>query len=388
MTATVARETAVPDDRDAPPPGRTVLRTPDQLIAAGLAAPEDRDALAPVMARYATAVPPAFARLIDPAAPDDPIARQVVPRPDELETAPEERADPIGDDVHAPVEGIVHRYPDRVLLKPVHVCPVYCRFCFRREAVGPGGEALSVEALAAALGYVRARPAIREVILTGGDPLMLSPRRLGALMDDLAAIAHVRAIRLHSRVPVAAPERLDQALADALDLEARGRGVQDGGPAVWLSVHANHARELGAEAAAALRRAARRGVGLIGQTVLLAGVNEDAATLEALFRRMTALGVKPYYLHHPDLAPGTARFRLPIGRGRAIVAALRGRLSGVAIPTYVLDIPGGHGKVVLDTSPAQGDDEAGWRVRDRAGREHVYPPRPEDLPSGGAEVPR
>jgi len=347
----------------------TPLRDFDSLLAAGLVAECDRAALEPVIARYATAVPSTLAAAIDPDDPDDPIAVQVVPHAGEREVMAEERADPIGDAVRSPVPGIVHRYPDRVLLKPVHVCPVYCRFCFRREVVGPGGDALSPAELADALDYIRARPGIGEVILTGGDPLMLSPRRLADLIRALAAIEHVAVIRIHSRVPVADPGRLDDALADALDIEVSG-----GGAAVWLSVHANHARELGPEAASALRRAARRGVGLVGQTVLLAGVNDDPATLEALFRRMIALGVKPYYLHHPDLAPGTARFRLPIERGRAIVGALRGRLSGLAIPTYVLDLPGGHGKVNLGPAPVEGDEAGGWTIEDWSGRRHAYPP--------------
>ncbi|MEQ8964244.1 MAG: lysine-2,3-aminomutase-like protein [Azospirillaceae bacterium] len=370
MSVLAARPRPVgPRTPEEPGPKAAPLRDFESLLAAGLVAESDRAALESVIARYATAIPPTLAAAIDPNDPDDPIAAQVVPHAGERDVTAEERADPIGDATRSPVPGLVHRYPDRVLLKPVHVCPVYCRFCFRREVVGPGGDALSPAELADALDYIRARPAIGEVILTGGDPLMLSPRRLGELMAALAAIEHVAVIRIHSRVPVADPGRLDDALADALDIEASG-----GGAAVWLSVHANHARELGDEAAAALRRARRRGVGLIGQTVLLAGVNDDPATLEALFRRMVALGVKPYYLHHPDLAPGTARFRMPIERGRAIVGALRGRLSGLAIPTYVLDLPGGHGKVNLGPSPVEGAEAGGWTVEDWSGRRHAYPP--------------
>src|SRR6478735_526713 len=185
------------------------LREPAELVAAQLAPAEALPALERVAARYAVAITPALVDLIDTSDPDDPIARQFVPSESELKMQPGESADPIGDHPHSPVAGIVHRYPDRVLFKLVHVCAVYCRFCFRREMVGPGREtALSADAYAAALDYIRSHDEIWEVILTGGDPLMLSPRRLAEIMADLAAIAHVRIIRIHTRVPVADPERV------------------------------------------------------------------------------------------------------------------------------------------------------------------------------------
>src|ERR1700685_485248 len=195
---------------------RKTLRTPSALAAARLV---PRDRLAPleqVAARYAVAITPALADLIDPSDPHDPIARQFVPDARELQHLPEESSDPIGDDAHSPVEGIVHRYPDRVLLKLVNACAVYCRFCFRRETVGPGRAGLSRAALAAALDYIRATPQIWEVILTGGDPLVASPRRLKEVTAMLAAIDHVKVIRVHTRVPVAAPEQISPALVRAL----------------------------------------------------------------------------------------------------------------------------------------------------------------------------
>ena len=220
-----AREAGLPD---------ASITTPDALIASGLARPERRSELEQVAARYAVAITPAMAELIDPTDAADPIARQFVPEGAELRRLPAELADPIGDEVHSPVEGLVHRYPDRVLLKPVSVCAVYCRFCFRRETVGPG-RALSPRALAAALDYVAAHPAIWEVILSGGDPLVLSPRRLGSLLRRLAAIPHVKVLRLHSRVPAVDPARVTAALAAAIRVE---------GAATWLVLHANHPREL------------------------------------------------------------------------------------------------------------------------------------------------
>ncbi len=315
-------------------------------------------ALEAVTGRYAVAITPDIARIIDPGDPEDPIARQFVPTADELITTPEELADPIGDAAHSPIPGIVHRYPDRVLLKPLHVCPVYCRFCFRREHVGPGGEMLNQEELDAALAYVRGNPAIWEVILTGGDPLMLSPRRLGAILDALEAIPHVATLRIHSRVPVVDPGQDRPALLAVLDRQKP----------LWIAVHSNHPRELTGAAKAACRALTRAGVGLLGQTVLLRGVNDNPAILETLFRAMVAERIKPYYLHHPDLAPGTAHFRLSIAEGRAIMLTLRGRLSGLAQPTYVLDIPGGAGKVPIGPNMV----EPGG-VRDPAGRLHPYP---------------
>lgn len=339
-----------------------MIRTAEGLIAAGLAPPGDRAALERVGARYAVAVTPAMHALIEH--PGDPIGRQFVPDPAELDPAPHERADPIGDDALSPLPGVVHRYPDRALLKPLLVCPVYCRFCFRREHVGPGGGLLSDAELEAAYNWFRAHPAVREVILTGGDPLMLSPRRLGAILRSLAAIPHIEHLRIHTRVPVADPGRVTAALAAAME----------GDTPVWLVLHANHAREFTADAVAALRRIGAAGAPLLGQSVLLRGVNDSAQALEDLFRAMLRARVKPYYLHQLDPAPGTARFAVPIAEGQRILRALRGRMTGLAWPTYVLDIPGGHGKVPV--GPGFLEDGA---VRDVAGRLHA-------LDEGGADL--
>ena len=336
------------------------LRDADALLAAGLIAPERRAAVAEVGARYAVAIPPALRTLIEH--PDDPIGRQFVPHPDELVTAPHERADPIGDDALSPVKGIVHRYPDRALLKPLLVCPVYCRFCFRREHVGPDGGLLTEAELETAYAWLAARPAIREVILTGGDPLLLSPRRLGAIVAALSAIPHIEVLRLHTRVPVAEPARVTPALVEALASER----------ALWLVLHANHARELTDDVRKALQRIQAMAIPVLGQSVLLRGVNDSAAALEALFRAMVAARVKPYYLHQLDPAPGTARFHVPIAEGQALLEGLRGRVSGLAWPTYVLDIPGGQGKVPIGPSYIEPDG----RVRDPWGGRHALAAAP------------
>ncbi len=357
----------------------TILRTPEQFIAAGLVPPERRAQLEAVGARYAAALPPALAALIDPSDPNDPIARQFVPQGAELERRPEERADPIGDEAHSPVEGIVHRYPDRVLLKLNAVCAVYCRFCFRREAIGPAkARPLSQTQLARALDYIRARPDLWEVILTGGDPLVLSARRLRAVMLGLGAIDHVKVVRVHTRVPIARPELVTSGLV---------RAVKASGKATYVAVHVNHARELAAPARAALARMADAGIVLVGQTVLLAGVNDTAEALGALMRALVECRVKPYYLHHGDLAPGTGHLRTDIPTGQALMRALRGRLSGLCQPTYVLDIPGGHGKVPIGPTYLRGGDDGGcFVVEDFNGARHVYPPTPAGQAAAAGEA--
>jgi lysine 2,3-aminomutase len=312
------------------------LRFPSELIDAGLAAPERRAELERVAARYAVAITPDLADLIDRADPNDPIARQFVPDIAELSTTPGERADPIGDNAHSPVEGIVHRYPDRVLLKLVNVCAVYCRFCFRREMVGPGRQMLSPDKIDAALGYVRSRPEIWEVILTGGDPLVLSARRLHEIIRRIAAIEHVKIIRFHTRLPVVAPGKITPSLI---------RAMKAPGKTTYVALHANHPRELTPAARAACARIIDAGIPMVSQSVLLRGVNDDVETLSALMRAFVECRIKPYYLHHGDLAPGTSHFRTTIAEGQALMRALRGRVSGLAQPAYVLDIPGGYGKV-------------------------------------------
>jgi lysine 2,3-aminomutase len=344
------------------------LHTPPELLDAGLIAPADADAVARVAARYAVAVPPALAALIDRTDAHDPVARQFVPDAAELVTTPEEMADPIGDDAHSPVEGIVHRYPDRVLFKVTHTCAVYCRFCFRREMVGPGkAVGLSAAAQALAFDYIAAHPEIWEVILTGGDPLVLSARRLAEIMRALDAIPHVKIVRVHTRMPVAAPERITPALVRVLKLKLKP---------TYLAVHVNHARELTREARDALARLADAGLPLLGQSVLLKGVNDTPEALEALMRALVEARVKPYYLHHPDLAPGTAHFRLGIAQGQALVRGMRGRVSGLAQPTYVLDIPGGYGKVPIGPNAVAGDDPL--VLEDRNAGRHLYPPAKSD----------
>jgi lysine 2,3-aminomutase len=338
------------------------LRTIEELCESALVPRERLSELAEVAARYAVAITPAMADAIDRDDPHDPIARQFVPDARELDRRADESGDPIGDGPFSPVEGVVHRYPDRVLLKVVNVCAVYCRFCFRREMVGPGRGGLSPAALVAALEYIAAHPQIWEVILSGGDPLMLSARRLKDVVEKLAAIDHVKVIRVHTRIPVVAPERINAALVRALRTKK----------ATFVVLHANHPRELTKQARAACARFVDAGIPMLAQSVLLRGVNDDAETLGALMRSLVECRIKPYYLHHADLAPGTAHLRTSIAEGQALMRALRGRVSGLCQPAYVLDIPGGHGKSPIGPNYVSTD---GGSIEDFNGRRHAYPPK-------------
>lgn len=320
----------------------------------GLVAPADRDVLEQVAAEFRVRISPAMAA-VDAAG----VRAQFVPDARELQVVPEELADPIGDDVHRHVPGLTHRYQDRAILHATQTCEVYCRFCFRRETVGEAG-ALAEAEFDRVVDYLRATPAVREVIFTGGDPLVLSARRLGAMLDRLEAVG-LDSVRFHTRVPVVAPEKVSEALVRVLD-----RALP-----VWMVVHTNHPDEITPEAAAALRRLNRAGVPLLSQTVLLRGVNAEVEVLERLFRLLIRHRVKPYYLHHPDLAKGTGHFRVTLAEGQAIMAALRGRLTGIAQPLYVLDIPGGHGKVPVGPGYLRREGED-WVVTDPQGREHSY----------------
>lgn len=339
------------------------LRTLDDLVGSGILPASRKPGLDAVAKRYAISITPAMQALIDPEDAKDPIARQFVPDPRELHHRQNERADPIGDKKHSPVEGIVHRYPDRVLLKIINHCAVYCRFCFRREMVGPQGEAaLSPAALDAAFAYIASHPEIWEVIMTGGDPFMLPARRAAALTERLAAIGHVKILRWHTRIPVVDPDRVTDDFV---------RAIRAPGKATYVALHANHPRELTTAARAACARLVEAGVVMVSQSVLLKGVNDDPETLEALMRAFVESRVKPYYLHHADLAPGTEHFRTTIEHGQSLMRELKRRASGLAQPAYVLDIPGGYAKADLGAADIERASSC-YRVRDDAGDWHDY----------------
>jgi lysine 2,3-aminomutase len=338
---------------------RDAVRTHDELAAylrergivpaPVLATLADPQHPTPITHHLPLRVPRYYLDLIDFADLADPLRRQVLPTADEWAVHPDELADPIGDDAHSPTPGVVHRYPDRALLLLTAACAVHCRFCFRREFVGQPARALSAPQLEAAYDYLARQDEIWEVILSGGDVLTLPDTFLAGALERLRAIPHVRIVRIHSRVPAVLPARLTDELAALLRRHAP----------VYLVAHVNHPREVTPAFVAAVGRLVDAGTPVLSQSVLMRGVNDDAGTLADLFRRLVEARVKPYYLHHPDLARGTGHFRVSIATGRRLMRELRGRVSGLCLPTYVLDTPGGLGKVPLEGAyvhHAGGDD--------------------------------
>jgi lysine 2,3-aminomutase len=306
-------------------------------------------------------ITPAMKKLIDPNDPNDPIAAQFIPSDAENIVVEQELADPIGDENFSPLPGIVHRYPDRVLLKLLHICAVHCRFCFRREQIGKPDNALDGAALDKAFGYIAEHPEIWEVILTGGDPLLLSRRRLAEVVERLNAIPHVKIIRIHTRIPVIDPARITPELVAVLRSEKP----------VYILLHCNHARELTPEARAACARLIDAGLPMLSQSVLLRGVNDDAETLADLMRAFVETRVSPHYMHHGDMVRGTSHFRVSLAHGQALMRGLRGHLSGLCQPHYMLDIPGGHGKSPVGPVYARPIDDM-WIVEDYRGKKHLY----------------
>lgn len=325
--------------------------------------PAERAAAQEAATAHKVRVPKAYLDLIDWNDPNDPIRAQVIPSRQELVAAEGELDDPIGDHAFSPVPRLTHRHADRVLLFPTYQCAVYCRFCFRKESLTSIGRGYTRAALEPALAYIADHPEIREVILTGGDPLSLPDKALEEIRARLEAIAHVRLLRIHTRVPVALPSRITPGLVTAL----QGRLM------VTVVTHFNHVREITDEAERACRTMRQAGFVLLNQSVLLKGVNDRVEVLEELCRElMYRLGVKPYYLHHGDLARGMAHRRTAIAEGQALVAALRQRLSGICNPTYVIDLPDGGGKVPLAACSIEGRDGETWRIRGQDGQVREY----------------
>lgn len=312
-------------------------------------------------ANFGVAITPSLRAAIDADDPHDPIARQFLPSTHETFIHEDEREDPIGDFTHHPTEGIVHRYPDRVLLKVTSNCAVNCRYCFRRDELSAPKPALSPTALYKAFEYIRAHAEIWEVILTGGDPLTLPDRQLKQIIDTLNSIDHVKIIRIHTRMPVANPNRITPNLITSLH----------GTKPVYVVLHCNHARELSDEVRAACVRLIDAGMPMLAQSVLLRGVNDTTESLTALLRTLVETRIKPYQIYHGDLARGTSHFRIALQRGRDLISGLRGIISGLCQPTYLMDIPGGHGKILLTPSAATQKDDH-WELTDRHGNKHDY----------------
>ncbi len=290
------------------------------------------------------------------------IARQYIPSAEEAIIAPDELSDPIGDEAHSPVKGIVHRYPDRALYKITNICAVYCRYCFRKDMIGVNADHLKADDHKEALAYLQNTPQIWEVILTGGDPLVLSAKKLRATLDELENIPHIQVLRIHTRLPLSNPQAITNELCEAL---TRNK-------ALYIALHINHADELTPEVITAIKKLHKTGAVLLSQSVLLKGVNDNAETLEQLFRALVALKIKPYYLHHADYAKGTSHFRTTIAEGQAIMRDLQGRISGLCQPHYMLDIPGGHGKIPLTPPYIAPLENGAYEVTDYQRQKHTY----------------
>lgn len=322
------------------------LRCTDELSRCFVLTEDEQRGLDQRHGLLRVAVTPYFAALADGRDPACPLRRQILPRAAEVEVSDGGLVDPLGEQAQSPVRGLVHRYPDRALMLVSTECASYCRFCTRGRLVGRADEAFGPHDLAAQLDYLRDNPAIRDVIVSGGDPLLLGDRRLDDILSALRSVPSVEVIRLHTRVPVFLPMRVTESLAAVL---GRHRPV-------WVNVHVNHAKELAPETLRAFSRLAGAGLPLGAQTVLLRGVNDSADALEELFRALMRQGVRPYHLYHCDPVLGAEGFRTPLRTGAEIMETLRSRMSGLGLPTYVLDREGGRGKVPVLLAPTNGDN--------------------------------
>ena len=341
------------------------IRTLDDLSQHELITTDDLTPLEQVVDNFSLSITNQMLQLIDKANPYDPIAMQFVPTIKELEISNTEMADPIGDDAHTTVSGIIHRYPDRCLFTPVHVCPVYCRFCFRKEKIGPASKTLTPAELEAAFTYIMDHQEIWEVIITGGDPLLLKPATLKALLNRLSSIEHVDVIRIHTRIPIVDSRRINSQMVASLKCAKP----------VYVALHANHPKEFTPDAVKACALLVDAGIPMLSQTVLLKDINDNIEVLSKLMRCFIKNRIKPYYLHQGDLVRGSQHFRTTIEKGQRLMKELRGRFSGICQPTYVLDIPGGYGKVPIGPNFISGKEENGltsYCVEDYLGHLHHY----------------
>ncbi|MHB8416803.1 MAG: KamA family radical SAM protein [Myxococcales bacterium] len=328
---------------------------------------DEREGVSATASVFRLGITPYYLALADPLHPHCPIRRQAIPVRDEARIRPGELRDPLGEDKTRPTPAIVHRYPDRVLLLATDRCTVYCRHCTRRRITGGGEGELDRSALREAIAYLRAHPEVRDVLISGGDPLLLSDARLEELLSDVASVPTVEMIRIGTRIPVTCPMRVTPALAALLRRFAP----------LFVVTHFNHPREVTSEAALACERLVDAGVPVENQSVLLRRVNSSARTLLDLNHRLLALRVRPYYLHQGDVAEGLEHLRTPLENGLAILEAMRGHTSGLAVPHLAVDLPGGGGKVTMQPDYVLERGERAWRFRNYQGKRYDYP-QPEE----------
>lgn len=336
------------------------IRSFDELE--GFAALPDRPALEQAVGKMRLAITPHTLKLIDFGDPRDPLLLMAVPRKEELRACPGELSDPIGDMAKSPVPFLVHRYPDRVLVLTTFFCAQSCRFCFRRAKTGQGGPGPAPADVARILKYVRSHPGIEETILSGGDPLTLTDDRLERWILDLKNIPTIKRLRIHTRAPVNLPSRITPKLVRLL------KRFQTPTFPINIVTHFNHPKEIAADNIRAIARLADAGFVVRNQSVLLKSVNDDPETLETLFKKLVDIRVVPNYLHQLDLAPGTGHFRVPLKRGIEIMRQLQGKTTGIALPRYMLDLPGGHGKIPLGHAYLTADRNGSWTAESPSGK--------------------
>ena len=324
---------------------------------------EERSGILLTGTKLASAVTPHYFNLIESGNPECPIRRQVIPRVEETIESSYEMTDPCGEDAHMPVPGLVHRYPDRVLFLVTDRCAAYCRYCTRSRVVSGAGEQQLETQWEAAFQYLERTKEVRDVLLSGGDPLLLSNARLERILSRLRNIEHIQFVRIGSRIPVFLPQRITPDLCDILKRYHP----------LFISIHCNHPRELTAEVRDGLGRLAEAGIPLGNQSVLLKGINDSVEVQRALVHKLLLCRVKPYYLYQCDLIKGSAHLRTPIQTGLEIIEGLRGHTTGYAIPQFVIDAPGGGGKIPLNPDYVVRSDERKILLRNYEGKEFLYP---------------
>ena len=324
--------------------------------------PNEEKGIAGSGTKLTMSIPPYFASLIDPENPNCPIRKQSIPQQYELETTPDEMADPCGEDKNSPVRGLVHRYPDRVLFLVNEMCAMYCRYCTRSRMVGDGHRTLSMQTYNTAFEYIRAHKEVRDVLISGGDPLTLSDRVLEHIIKTLKSIPHVEFVRIGTRIPVTLPQRVTFELVNMLKKYSP----------IWMSIHFNHPKEVTKRVKFACDLIADSGIPMGSQTVLLKGINDNAATMKKLMHELLKIRVRPYYIYQCDPILGSKHFRTPVSVGIEIMEKLRGHTTGYAVPTYVIDGPGGGGKIPISPQYIVAHEGNTYTLRNYAGEHYTY----------------
>ena len=324
--------------------------------------PQEEEGIESCGHKLTMSIPPYFASLMDPDDPTCPIRLQCVPQEYETQIAPEEMADPCAEDEHSPVRGLVHRYPDRVLFLVNEMCAMYCRYCTRSRMVGDGRRTLSKETYEAAFEYIRTHKEVRDVLISGGDPLMLSNRMLEYIIKSVKEIPHVEFVRIGTRVPVVMPQRITSGLVGMLKKYSP----------LWMSIHFNHSKEITKRVTFACDLLADSGIPLGSQTVLLKGINDTPEVMKQLMHDLLKIRVRPYYIYQCDPIHGSGHFRTPVSAGINIMEHLRGHTSGYAVPTYVIDCPGGGGKIPMGPEYVVSREKDQYLLRNYAGQQFIY----------------